>query len=38
MKGETQVGKPTVVKEGQSLHLQIVERLSPGPEVLAPQD
>ena len=37
-KGEPQVGKPTVVKEGLSLHQQIEERPSPGPEILAQQD
>ena len=37
-KSEPQVVKPTVVKEGPSLHQHIEERPSPGPEILAPQD
>ena len=35
---ELQVGNPTVVKEGLSLHQQFEEPPSPGPEILAPQD
>ena len=34
-KNELQVRKPTVAKEGSSLHHQIEERLSTEPEILA---
>ena len=37
-KSEPQVGKPTVVKEGPSLHQQTGERPSTGTEIMAPQD
>ena len=38
VKKEPQVGKPTVVKEGPSLHQQIEVRPSRGFDILAPQD
>ena len=37
-KKEPQVGKPTVVKEGPSLHQQIEVRPPRGFDILAPQD